>query len=131
MHFDGLMQKLIDDMRPLAGNQPLVATHIDSWETGTQNWTPEFRSGFRRLRGYDPLPLLPVMAGRIVDNLEVSERFLWDVRMTVSDLLESIGFGGKPVVVELNEQAVFPRDYPSVRVEDGARIEIVTLAAGG
>ena len=54
-----------------------------------------------------------------------------DMPMSVSDLLESIGFGGKPVVVELNEQAIFPRDSSSVRVEDGARIEIVTLAAGG
>lgn len=51
--------------------------------------------------------------------------------MTVSELLESIGFGGKPCVVELDEQAVFPRDFPTVRVEDGARVEIVTLAAGG
>ena len=54
-----------------------------------------------------------------------------DMPMSLSDLLESIGFGGKPVVVELDEQAIFPRDYPGVRVEDGARIEIVTLAAGG
>ena len=54
-----------------------------------------------------------------------------DMPLSVSDLLESIGFGGKPVVVELDEQAIFPRDYSSVRVEDGARIEIVTLAAGG
>lgn len=51
--------------------------------------------------------------------------------MTVSELLESIGFGGKPCVVELDEQAVFPRDFPTVRVENGARVEIVTLAAGG
>ena len=54
-----------------------------------------------------------------------------DIAMSVSDLLDSIGYGGKPVVVELNEQAIFPRDYSSVAVEDGARIEIVTLAAGG
>ena len=51
--------------------------------------------------------------------------------MSVSDLLESIGFGGKPCVVELDEKAVFPRDFTTVRVEDGARVEIVTLAAGG
>ena len=54
-----------------------------------------------------------------------------DTAMSVSELLESLGFGGKPVVVELNEEAIFPRDYPGVRVEAGARIEIVTLAAGG
>ena len=54
-----------------------------------------------------------------------------ETTMTLSDLLESIGFGGKPVVVELNEQALFPRDYPSTLIQDGARVEIVTLAAGG
>ena len=86
VHFEGLMQKLIEDAGPLAGNV-LVSMHVDSWETGSQNWTPLFRQEFQRLRGYDPLPWLPVMAGHVVDSLECSERFLWDVRMTVNDLL--------------------------------------------
>lgn len=51
--------------------------------------------------------------------------------MTVGALLESIGFGDKPVVVELDEQALFPRDFPSALVADGSRVEIVALAAGG
>jgi hypothetical protein len=84
--FAGLMGRLVADCKPLAG-RTLVATHIDSWETGSQNWTPRFREEFRRLRGYDPLPFLPVVAGRVVENVEVSERFLWDLRQTVSDLL--------------------------------------------
>jgi thiamine biosynthesis protein ThiS len=46
-------------------------------------------------------------------------------------LLDGLGLAGKPVVVELNEQAVFPRDYPRTLIEAGARIELVTLAAGG
>jgi sulfur carrier protein len=54
-----------------------------------------------------------------------------DSPQTVMALLESLGFGGKPVVVELNEQALFPRDFASTSIEDGARVEIVTLAAGG
>lgn len=51
--------------------------------------------------------------------------------VSIDRLLESIGLAGKPVVVELNKQAVFPRDYPQTLVESGARVEIVTLAAGG
>ena len=86
--FAGLMTKVIADSKPLAGKgKALVSTHIDSWETGSQNWTPRFRQEFQRLRGYDPLLLLPAMTGRVVDNLEVSERFLWDVRETVDELL--------------------------------------------
>ena len=86
--FDGLMGKLIADNQAAGRREStLVSTHIDSWEVGSQNWTPKFREEFQRLRGYDPLPFLPVMSGRVVDSLEVSERFLWDVRMTVNDLL--------------------------------------------
>ena len=86
--FNGLMAKLIADNQPLVGRgRTLVSTHIDSWETGSQNWTPLFREDFQRLRGYDPLPLLPIVTGQVVDSLEVSERFLWDMRMTVNELL--------------------------------------------
>jgi len=85
-HFRGMMAKLIADVGPDAG-KTLVATHIDSWENGSQNWTPRFRDEFRRLRGYDPQPYLPVIAGFVVESMEVSERFLWDVRQTVSDLV--------------------------------------------
>ncbi|MBN2506965.1 MAG: hypothetical protein JXQ71_09750 [Verrucomicrobia bacterium] len=87
-HFAGLMGKIIADNQGRVGEtRTLVSTHIDSWEVGSQNWTPKFREEFRRLRGYDVLPYLPVMSGRVVDSLEVSERFLWDVRMTVNELL--------------------------------------------
>lgn len=86
VHFQNFMAKLISDVGPLAG-RVLVATHIDSWETGSQNWTSRFREEFQRLRGYDLLPYLPVYTGRVVDSVEVSERFLYDVRQTVSDLL--------------------------------------------
>jgi len=51
--------------------------------------------------------------------------------VTLEHLLQALDLAGKPVVAELNEQAVFPRDYPTTTVEPGARIEIVMLAAGG
>lgn len=61
--------------------------HLDSWEMGAQNWTAAFREEFRRRRAYDPLPYLPVMTGRVVESLEVSERFLWDLRQTAQELV--------------------------------------------
>jgi len=85
-HFNALMGRIIADVGPLAG-KTLVSTHIDSWEVGTQNWTPRMREEFQRRRGYDLWPLLPVLTGRVVDGIEVSERFLWDLRETISELL--------------------------------------------
>ncbi len=84
-HFAGLMAKLIADVGPAAG-KTLTYTHIDSWENHSQNWTPRMREEFQKRRGYDPLPLLPVMTGRVVDSLAVSERFLWDLRKTIAEL---------------------------------------------
>lgn len=50
---------------------------------------------------------------------------------TVATLLEALGLGGKPVVVELDREPVFPADYATTAVRDGASVEIVTIAAGG
>jgi hypothetical protein len=88
-NFAGMMAKLAADNGLKPGNQEpgLIATHIDSWENGTQNWTAKMREEFQRRRGYDLLPFLPVMTGRVVSSLEVSERFLWDLRQTISELV--------------------------------------------
>ena len=53
----------------------------------SQNWSRNFRAEFQQRRGYDPLPYLPVMTGRIVQSLEISERFLWDLRQTAQELV--------------------------------------------
>ena len=50
---------------------------------------------------------------------------------TVASLLDDLGLGGKPVVVELDREPVFPADYATTSVRDGANVEIVTIAAGG
>ncbi|MCX7006125.1 MAG: glycosyl hydrolase, partial [Kiritimatiellaeota bacterium] len=86
--FNGLMGKLIAENKALTGqDKALVATHIDSWEVGSQNWTPRMREEFQQRRGYDLWKYLPAFTGRVVESVEVTERFLWDLRQTVSDLL--------------------------------------------
>jgi hypothetical protein len=84
--FDALMGRIIKNIGPLAG-KTLVATHIDSWEIGVQNWTPTMCSDFKRLRGYDLLPYFPVLTGRAIESPEISQRFLWDFRKTIQELL--------------------------------------------
>ncbi len=85
-HFSAMVGKLLADIGPLAG-KTMVSTHVDSWEAGSGNWTAGFRDEFRRRRGYDLLPYLPTLHGLVVDSLEVSERFLWDYRETVCEML--------------------------------------------
>jgi hypothetical protein len=42
---------------------------------------------FRRLRGYDPRPWLPTLTGQIVGDAAASDRFLFDFRRTIADLV--------------------------------------------
>lgn len=88
-HFEAYAGKLINRARPqkspAGGGWTMI--HIDSWEMGAQNFSQNFREEFKRRRGYDPLPFYPVYAGRIVGSLEESERFLWDLRRTSSELI--------------------------------------------
>ncbi|MFH1920453.1 MAG: glycosyl hydrolase [Planctomycetota bacterium] len=92
MHFAAMAEKLIADVGPLAG-RTVKYFHDDSWEVGHPNWTAKFREEFKRRRGYDLLPYLPVLAGKIVDSRDVSNRFLWDIRRTIGDLIAENHYG--------------------------------------
>ena len=85
-HFwDGMMASVLKDngkVEKFGLNNAL----IDSYEVGSQNWTPKLREEFTKRRGYDPGPFLPAITGRIVQSGEMTERFLWDWRRTICDL---------------------------------------------
>jgi hypothetical protein len=85
-HFNAMVGKLSERVGALVG-KTLVSAHIDSWESGSGNWTADFRSEFQKRNGYDLLPYLPTLNGIVVDSRAVSERFLWDFRETASQLL--------------------------------------------
>lgn len=84
-YWDAVVEPLIADAGPLAG-KTLKYLHTDSWEVEVANWTPTLRAEFQQRRGYDLLPWLPVIAGRIVNSREESNRFLHDFRRTMGDL---------------------------------------------
>ncbi len=84
-HWAAMMGKLIEKFGPLVGKS-FTKVEIDSWEVGSQNWTPKFREEFARRRGYDLTRFLPVFGGQTVESTVVTERFLWDFRRTIADL---------------------------------------------
>ena len=54
-----------------------------------------------------------------------------DTVINVETLLASIGLANKPVIVELNKKALFPREYADSDLQDNDQLEIITIAAGG
>ena len=63
-----------------SGRKNWKVTVEDSYETGGQNWTDGMIEKFQKNYGYDPLPYLPTLQGKVVGNPDMSDRFLWDLR---------------------------------------------------
>lgn len=85
-HFDNYVGKILERM-PAKDRKALTHVVMDSYEQGPQNWTDDMTDRFKAAYGYDPLPWLPVLTGRIVDSAEKSDRFLWDLRRLVATLI--------------------------------------------
>ena len=77
----------------LFGRRGLSSITVDSSEIGMQNWTENILAEFRRLRGYDPAPWLPVLTGAAVKSPADSDKFLWDFRRTIEELFARNHFG--------------------------------------
>jgi hypothetical protein len=87
-HFHAFCGKLISLAGPATHpGAGLTTLHFDSWEMSSQNWTANFPREFKQRRGYELWDYLPAYSGFVMDSAEISERFLWDVRQTASDLV--------------------------------------------
>ncbi len=90
-HVNAYFNKYLDQYKEatggLMGKRGLKYMITDSWEAGTQNWTDSMITEFASRRGYDMKPWMPVLAGHIVESAGSSDRFLWDFRKTLEELV--------------------------------------------
>lgn len=85
-HFDHGLVPLFERLETMNAKSALNQVLIDSYETGPQNWTKDFENRFESQVGYQMMPWLPVLTGRVVSqasNTEQTERFLWDFRRAI------------------------------------------------
>jgi hypothetical protein len=87
-HMSKYLNRYLDGFMP-AGNAGAGITTLfaDSIETGPQNWTDEMFAEFRRRRGYDLHPFMPALTGVIIESAAATDKFLWDYRQTIAELL--------------------------------------------
>jgi hypothetical protein len=86
MHF----QHIIDRLQPELGDfstSALKFMYLCSYELQGLVWTPEMVSEFQKRRGYSMIPFLPVLYGNVIQNKEITDRFMFDFNMTLSDLI--------------------------------------------
>ena len=109
----------------MMGKRGISAVVNDSWEAGSQNWTDNMLADFKRLRGYDATPWLPVLAGRVVESAEASDRFLWDFRKTIADLIAGEHYGELETVLHERGMMHYGESHESGRalVADGMEVK--------
>jgi hypothetical protein len=87
-HLRNYTDVLLEKTGPRKEGVGWTGFHMDSWESGAQNWTEEYPvEEFTKRRGYDPEPYLLAYTGRAIESVEITERFLWDLRQTAKELV--------------------------------------------
>jgi len=86
-HLRNYTDILLEKTAPRKEGVGWTGFHVDSWESGAQNWTEGIIEEFNKRRGYDPKPYMLAYTGRAIESVEVTERFLWDLRQTCKELV--------------------------------------------
>ena len=109
-HYNAYVQKVMDKLSP---DEQKSAGHIiaDSYEVGSENWTDGFEQVFKDAYGYDPVPWLPVLTGRLIGSATQSERFLWDMRRLVADRIATEYVGGLRDVLASHGHQLWLENY--------------------
>ena len=109
----------------LMGKRGIRYVVNDSWEAGSQNWTDNMITQFKKYRGYDPTPWLPVLTGRVVESAEASDRFLWDFRKTISDLIAYEHYGQLETTLHERDMGHYgeSHEYGRAYVADGMEVK--------
>ncbi len=97
-HFHYFIDRLQEKLGDI-GKTPIKYFYLCSYEVVGFVWTPKMLEEFEWRRGYDMKPYLPVLQGKIIQNKEITERFLYDYRQTLSDLLiENLYLKGRELI---------------------------------
>lgn len=114
-HFDAFIGRMVDGpVKGLAGSMLM-----DSWECRCQTWTADMEAMFGDINGYALRSWLPALFGYVIDDQDVTSRFLNDWRSTLNTLLTENFFGrmaahahGKGLSISYETAAgdIFPAD---------------------
>ncbi len=96
--FDHWFGAAFKNTDPELAKRVLTFMHVDSWECGSQNWSDNFLSEFKKRRRYDLTPYLLVYTGTPLESAEKTESILSDIRQTISELVLDVFY--KTLAVE-------------------------------
>jgi alpha-L-rhamnosidase/Glycosyl hydrolases family 2, sugar binding domain len=128
-YFDHYLDLYKDATGGLMGKRGLQYVITDSWEAGTANWTDQMIAEFARRRDYDIKPWLPALTGRVVESAEATDRFLWDFRKTLGDLVAENHYDQLTQILKERGMARYTESHESGRALIGDGMDVKRNAA--
>ena len=86
-YYKNYLDTYLDASQGMMGKRGIQYILTDSYEAGPQTWTIRMREEFMRRRGYDLMPWMPALLGLVVGSAEETDRFLFDWRMTLGEMM--------------------------------------------
>jgi (4-O-methyl)-D-glucuronate---lignin esterase len=100
------MAPVLEEMSP-EERKGIIGIEDDSWEGGDFTWTKNFPEEFRKRRGYDIVPYLPVLAGAGLGDAIIRQQLECDYKLTISDLMADYHYGHLDKICKQNELIFF------------------------
>jgi hypothetical protein len=113
----------------LMGKRGLQYLITDSWEAGAANWTDNMLAEFAKRRDYDMKPWIPALTGRVVESAEATDRFLWDFRKTLGDMVAEYHYDQLTGILKERGMARYTESHESGRAFIGDGMEVKRSAA--
>ena len=127
-YFNIYLDQYRDATGGLMGEHGLKYMITDSWEAGSANWTKNMMQEFSKRRGYEIIEWLPVLTGRIVESSEASDRFLWDFRLTLGEMLAEYHYDNLTKILEERGMGRYSESHETGRAFIGDGMEVKRTA---
>ncbi len=128
-YFTNYLDQYKDATGGLMGEKGLQYIITDSWEAGTANWTDKMIEEFNVRNNYDITPWLPVLTGKIVESSEASEKFLWDYRNTLEEMVAEYHYDELSSILKERGMGRYTESHENGRAFIGDGMEIKKNAA--
>ncbi len=87
IHMNHVIAQLRAGLGPDLSKTGIENLYLASYEVVGRVWSPVFSGEFRRRRGYDLTPYLPAIFGARIGGDQMTERFLFDYRKTLGEVV--------------------------------------------
>jgi len=124
-YFNNYLDQYKDATGGLMGKEGLQYVITDSWEAGTANWTDNMIEEFNKRNSYDIVPWLPVLTGKIVESSGKSEKFLWDFRNTLEQMVAEYHYDELTSILKERGMGRYTESHESGRafIADGMEVK--------